>query len=236
MKKWLLLLLSLCLAIGLVACGGNENIVDDIEGPEGIEDFAGIWYCENQNLWVEIYYDGSWCSFEDGGMIRSYGPMTIQEKVGTLTPTEGTDTFVLTASEGSLTDDRGNAMFKVTEVGIRKPLMVNTSGAPDTLETDAKVEGTADLSFAKKYEGFYISEDRIYALEIFTDGTYEFQEYGLMVESGTVLRLTAPEAGQLYLVDTDMLKYRLVLPEEERLYIGDCGAFAPGEKSTGGEE
>lgn len=236
MKKWIVLLLALCLTFCAVACGSEKNIVEDMEGPEGIDQFVGIWYCENPELWVEIYYDGSWCSFEDGGMLRSFGPITIQENIGTLSPTEGTDSFVLTAKDGQLTDDFGNTMFKVTEVGIRKPLILNELGVPDMLEKDAKVEGDVDRSFVKTYAGFYISEDGIFALELFEDGTYEIQEYGLLVESGSFLRITEPDYGEIYAVDTDMQQYRLVIAQEERLYIGQCGIFAPGEKGNSGEE
>lgn len=235
MKKWILLLLSLCLLFGMAACG-EQNIVEDLEGPEGIDLFTGIWYCEKRDVWIEIYYDGSWCSFEDGGMLRSYGPMTVAGNVGSLDPTEGTDSFLLTATEGKLTDDLGFTLFKVTEVGVRKPLIVNDLGVPDTLSSGTKVEGEVDLSFAKKYAGFYISEDGIFAVELFEDGTYDLQEYGLLVESGRFLRLTEPDYGQIYAVAPNMKEYRLVIAQEERLYLGGCGAFAPGEKSTGTEE
>lgn len=240
MKKWVLLLLTLCLAFSLVACGGEEateeNIVEDLEGPEGIELFAGLWYYERRDLWVEVYYDGSWCSFEDGGMLRSFGTMTIADGVGTLAPTEGEDAFVFIAGEDSLSDEAGNSLFHVTEVGIQKPLIHNELNVPDTIAPNVTVEGKVDPSFVKSYEGFYISEDGIYALEIFADGTYDLQEYGLLVESGSVLRVTEPAYGQFYAVDRDMLKYRLIIPQEERLYVGDCGIFAPGEKAMPSDE
>lgn len=240
MKKWVLLLLTLCLAFSLVACGGEEateeNIVEDLEGPEGIELFAGLWYYERRDLWVEVYYDGSWCSFEDGGMLRSFGTMTIADGVGTLAPTEGEDAFVFIAGEDSLSDEAGNSLFHVTEVGIQKPLIVNDLGVPDVLPSDARVEGKVDSSFVKDYAGFYISEDGIFALELFEDGTYEIQEYGLLVESGSFLRLTEPDYGEIYAIDTDMQKYRLVIAQEERIYLGECGIFAPGEKATLSDE
>ena len=235
MKKWIVLLLTLCLLLSATACG-QQDIVEEIEGPDGIDLFAGIWYYEPRDLWIEIYYDGSWCSFEDGGMLRSYGPMTIGENVGTLEPTEGTDTFLLTAKDGALTDEQGHTLFKVTEVGVRKPMITNDLDVPNTIPAHEKVEGTVDGTFCQTYAGFYISEDGIFALELFADGSYEIQEYGLLVESGTFLRLTEPNYGQIYAVDRDMGKYRLVIPQEERLYLGDCGIFTPGEKGTPGEE
>ena len=238
MKKWILLLLCLSLLISSAGCGMKEpeNIVEDLEGPEGIDFFAGLWYCENRDLWVEIYYDGTWCSFEDGGVLRSYGPVTIEEQVAELQPTEGTDAFVFTARNGLLADDLGYELFKVTEVGVRKPLIVNELGVPDVLSGDETVEGQVDSAFVKKYAGFYISEDGIFALELFEDGTFELQEYGLLVESGTFLRLTEPDYGEIYSVDRDMQKYRLVIEQEDRLYLGDCGIFAPGEKSSAAGE
>ncbi len=238
MKKWILLLLCSCLLICLWGCKGDEpeNIVEDLEGPEGIEFFAGLWYCENRDLWVEVYYDGTWCSFEDGGMLRSCGPVTVSGTVASLEPTEGTDAFLLTAEDGRLTDELGYSLFKVTEVGVRKPLIINDLGVPDILPPDTETQGTVDTSLARKYAGFYISEDGIFALEIFADGQYELQEYGLLVESGSLMHLTEPDYGQTYAVDRDMLKYRLVIPEEDRLYLGDCGIFAPGEKNEGAEE
>ncbi len=233
MKKWSLLLLTLCLLFCLSGCNGNEpeNIVEDLEGPEGIGLFGGLWYYEDRDLWIEIYYDGTWCSFEDGGMLRSFGPITIEGQVGTLVPKEGEDRFTLTAVEDRLRDGEGKLLFQVTEVGIRKPLIVNDRGVPIALSGDVLIEGEVDPSFVKKYAGFYISEDGIFALELFEDGTFELQEYGLLVESGTFLRLTDPDYGEIYTVDRDMQKYRLVIEEEERLYLGDCGIFAPGEKS-----
>ena len=236
MKKWILLLLVVCLALSLAACGGEKNIVEDLEGPEGIDLFAGIWYYEARDLWLEIYYDGSWCSFEDGGMLRAFGQVAIDGDLGTLEPTEGEDRFVLTAREGKLTDEEGAILFHVTEVGIRKPLIVNDLGLPDILPEDTKVAGDVARSFAKEYVGFYISEDGIYGLEVFEDGTFELLEYGLLVESGSFLCVTDPDYGEIYSVDTDMLKYRLVIAQEERLYLGECGIFAPGEKSTGSDE
>ncbi len=236
MKKWVIFLLVISIVFAFTACKGNEDIVGEIEGPDGIDQFAGLWYCENRDLWVEVYYDGTWCTFEDGGMLRSFGSMTIQGNVGSLEPTEGTDSFILTAKEGGITDDLGNTMFKVTEVGTRKPLIVNDLGIPDVLEKDATVEGKTALSFAKEYEGFYISEDGIFALEVFADGTFELQEYGLLVESGDFLRLAEPDYGEIYSVDRDMMKYRLVIPQEERIYLGGCGIFAPGEKATTSDE
>ena len=236
MKKWILLLLTLCMAVSLVACGGEKSIVEDLEGPEGIELFGGIWFYESRDLWVEVYYDGSWCSFEDGGMLRSFGMMTIEGNVGTFEPTEGQDGFVLIAVEDQLTDPEGNALFHVTEVGIRKPLIVNDLGVPLALDGGVIVEGTVDTSFVKKYAGFYISEDGIFALELFADGTFELQEYGLLVESGSFLRLTEPNYNEIYSVDRDMQKYRLVIGEDERLLLGDCGIFAPGEKATHSDE
>ncbi len=235
MKRWITLLLALCLLFSLASCG-EQDIVEELEGPEGIDLFAGIWYCEKRDVWIEIYYDGSWCSFEDGGMLRSYGPMTVAGNVGSLDPTEGTDSFLLTATEGKLIDDLGYTLFKVTEVGVRKPLIVNDLGVPDTISFKTKVEGEVDCSFAKEYAGFYISEDGIFGLELFDDGTYELQEYGLLIEAGSFLRLTEPDYGQIYAVAPNMKEYRLVIAQEERLYLGGCGAFAPGEKSTGTEE
>ena len=236
MKKWIMFLLVISVVFVFTACKGEEDIVGEIDGPEGIDQFVGIWYCENRDLWVEIYYDGSWCSFEDGGMLRSFGPMTIQGNVGTLEPTEGTDSFVLTADAGGLTEASGDALFKVTEVGTRKPLIVNDLGVPDILPEDETVEGETALSFAKEYEGFYISEDGIFALEVFADGTFELQEYGLLVESGSFLRLTEPDYGEIYSVDRDMMKYRLIIAREERIYLGQCGIFAPGEKAVPTDE
>ena len=234
MKKWILLLLCFCLLFSLMGCKGDEpeNIVEDLEGPEGIDLFAGLWYCENRDLWVEIYYDGTWCCFEDGGILRSYGPVTITAQVAALEPTEGQDFFLLNVADGKLTDDLGYSLFKVTEVGVRKPLIINDLGVPDILPPDTKIQGEADTRMAKEYAGFYISEDGIFALELFADGQYELQEYGLLVESGSFMYLTEPNHGQTYAVDTDMQKYRLVIPEDERLYLGDCGIFAPGEKSV----
>ena len=231
MRKWIVLLLSLCILFAMTACT-EENIVEDLEGPEGIELFAGIWYYENKDLWIEIYYDGAWCSFEDGGMLRSYGTATITGEVGNLSPTEGADSFLLSAKSGLLADDLGNTLFRVTEVGVRKPLIVNNLGIPDILPEKTEVVGTVDLTMAKEYAGFYISEDGIFALELFPDGTYELLEYGLLVESGSFLRLTEPNYGEVYAVDLDMQKYRLVIAQEERLYLGDCGIFAPGEKAA----
>lgn len=238
MKKWIVLILSLTLLLCLVGCGnkGPENIVEDLEGPEGIECFAGLWYCENRDIWVEVYYDGTWCSFEDGGMLRSYGPVTVSGTMATLEPTEGGDSFLFTAMNGKLTDDLGSSLFKVTEVGVRKPLIINDLGVPDILPSDTEIRGNVDNGLAKEYAGFYISEDGIFALEVFVDGRYELQEYGLLVESGSFMHLTEPDHGQTYAVDMDMRKYRLVIAEEERLYLGDCGIFVPGEKSEGAEE
>ena len=238
MKKWILLILSLSLLICLAGCGNKEeeNIVEDLEGPEGIDLFAGLWYYEESDLWVEVYYDGTWCSFEDGGMLRSFGSMTIDGQVGTLEPTEGEDRFTFTATEGKLTDAGGKTLFKVTEVGIRKPLMVNDLGVPDTISFKTEVEGDVDLAMVKEYAGFYISEDGIFALELFEDGSYELQEYGLLIENGSFLRLTVPYEGQIYAVDRDMKEYRLVITQEERIYLGNCGIFAPGEKSSASDE
>ncbi len=238
MKKWSLLILCLSLLMCLAGCGGKEpeNIVGDLEGPEGIAFFGGLWYHEDQDLWIEIYYDGTWCSFEDGGMLRSFGDVTIDGQVGTLTPKEGEDRFILTATEDRLRDEEGKILFQVTEVGIRKPLIVNDRDVPIMLSGDEIVEGEIDWAFVKEYAGFYISEDGIFALEIFEDGTFEIQEYGLLIESGSFLRLTEPNYGEIFSVDRDLQKYRLVIPEEERLYLGECGIFAPGEKGTGAEE
>ncbi len=238
MKKWILLLLCSCLLFCLWGCNGDEpeNIVEDLKGPEGIEFFAGLWYCENRDVWVEVYYDGTWCSFEDGGMLRSYGSVTVSGTMATLDPIEGTDSFLLTATDGKLTDDLGYSLFKVTEVGVRKPLIINDLGVPDILPPDTKIRGDVDNRLAKEYAGFYISEDGIFALELYADGQYELQEYGLLIESGSFMHLTEPDHGQTYAVDMDMQKYRLVIVEEERLYLGDCGIFAPGEKSEGSEE
>ena len=95
MKKWILLLLCLSLLVCMAGCGEKEpeNIVEDLEGPEGIELFAGLWYCEHRDLWVEIYYDGTWCSFEDGGLLRAYGSVTIAESVAVLEPKEGEESW-----------------------------------------------------------------------------------------------------------------------------------------------
>ena len=234
MKKWILLLLCLSLLMCMAGCGEKEpeNIVEDLEGPEGIELFAGLWYCEHRDLWVEIYYDGTWCSFEDGGLLRAYGSVTIAESVAVLEPKEGEESWSFRSSNGKLTDDLGYTLFQVTEVGVRKPLIMNELGVPDVLPEDETAEGQVDSAFVKKYAGFYISEDGIFALEIFEDGTFELQEYGLLIESGSILRLTEPDYGEIYTVDRDVQKYRLVIPEEERLYLGDCGIFAPGEKSS----
>lgn len=232
MKKWILLLLTAALMLSMCACGGNQSIVEELEGPEGIEFFTGIWYDEGQDLWLEVYYDGTWCTFVDGGMLSSYGTLTIQGAVGTLTPTEGADRYVLTASEDILTDGNGQELFHVTEVGIRKPLIVNELDVPDTISSDTNVDGSVDLSFAKEYAGFYISEDGIYGLDVYEDGTYDLQEFGLLIESGRFLRLTEPAYDQIYAVDPDMKEVRLVLPREERIYLGGCGAFAPGAKAA----
>ncbi|MBR6825119.1 MAG: hypothetical protein IKM59_01090 [Oscillospiraceae bacterium] len=238
MKKWILLLISLCLALALCACGEKEpeNIVEDLEGPEGIDLFAGLWYHEEADLWVEIYYDGAWCTFEEGGILRSYGSLTIENRTATLEPKEGEDKLILTAGDGKLTDPENVALFQVTEVGVRKPLIVNDLGVPDTLSSDTKAEGDVDPSFVETYAGFYISEDGIYALELFADGGYEIQEYGLITEKGSVLRLTEPERGQLYAVATEGKAHRLLLAQEERLYVGGIGTFAPGEKGIASDE
>ncbi len=236
MKKWVLLLLAVVMLFTLSACGGNENIVEDLEGPDGIDSFAGLWYDEGRDLWLEVYYDGTWCTFVDGGMLQSYGSLTIDQMVGTLVPTEGEDRYVLTAGEENLTDENGQVLFHVTEVGIRKPLIVNELDVPDVLPSDTTVEGETALSFAKQYAGFYISEDGIYGLDVYEDGTYELQEFGLLIESGSLLRLTEPAYDQIYAIDTDMKEYRLVLAEEERLYLGGCGAFAPGKKAVSSDE
>lgn len=235
MKKWILLFLGLCLLLSMGACKNKapEDIVEELVGPEGIDDFAGLWYHEEKDLWIEVNYDGSWCSFEDGGMLRSHGPMTIDGQVGTLEPKEGEERFALTAADGGLIDEQGVALFRVTEVGVRKPLIVNDLGVPDRISSDIKIAGVPAPDLGKNYAGFYISEDGIFALEIFADGGYELQEYGLLIESGSLLCVTDPDYGQVYAVDTDSKECRLVIPQEERLYLGGCGAFAPGEK--GGE-
>lgn len=143
MKKWILLLLCLSLLVCMAGCGEKEpeNIVEDLEGPEGIELFAGLWYCEHRDLWVEIYYDGTWCSFEDGGLLRAYGSVTIAESVAVLEPKEGEESWSFTSSNGKLTDDLGYTLFQVTEVGVRKPLIVNELGVPDVLPEDETAEG-----------------------------------------------------------------------------------------------
>ena len=236
MKKWLIPILMVVLCLTLCSCKGNDSIVEELEGPEGIEQFASLRYCAEQDLWLEIYYDGTWCTFEDGGMLRSNGSMTIEGNVGTLTPAEGSDSFQLTSLDDTITDQFGYSYYRVTEVGIRKPLIVNELGVPDTLESNAKVEGTPDLALAETYAGFYISEDGIYGLDIYPDGTYDLQEFGLLIESGSLLALTEPAYGQTYAVGTDAENYRLVIPQEERLYFGGCGGFAPGQKAIPSDE
>lgn len=236
MKKWILLLLTVVLVLSLCACGGNQSIVEEPEGPDGIEFFGGIWYDEGRDLWLEVYYDGTWCTFVDGGMLSSYGSLTIEGMVSTLTPTEGSDHYVLTAGEDILTDENGQELFHVTEVGIRKPLIVNELDVPDILAPDTVVDGEVATSFAMEYAGFYISEDGIYGLDVYEDGTYDLQEFGLLVESGSFLRLTEPAYHEIYAIDPDMRQYRLVLAQEERIYLGGCGAFAPGTKAVNPEE
>ena len=217
------MLLSLC------ACGGSETIVEDLEGPKGVENFVGLWYAPSMELWIEVYYDGAWCSFDDGGMLRSYGDLRIDEKMAALEPEDGEDSFVLLREKESLRLDNGELLLAVTEVGITQPALVNDRGAKDLLPKK-KLVGQADTDFCQSYKGFYISEDGIYAIEIFSGGTYELQEYGFMLEAGDILRLSKHEKGELYTCPDEGEEGRLVFAEGERLYLGGIGTFAPGEK------
>ncbi len=235
MKKIFGLLLLLCLVLSLCACGESENIVEDLDGPEGIEDFAGLWYAPSRELWVEIYYDGAWCSFSDGGMLRSYGDLSINSKTATLEPSDGEDRFVILCEKDGLSLEDGGELFAVTEVGITKPQLVNDRGAKDLLPRK-KLVGETDTAFAKEYEGFYISEDGVYAIEIFADGSFELQEYGMVVEEGQILRMSKTEKGELYTCDREVEEGRLLFASEERLYVGGIGTFAPGEKSEPSDE
>ncbi|MBP3411879.1 MAG: hypothetical protein J6K89_01330 [Oscillospiraceae bacterium] len=231
-KKAVIFLFLFCLLLALGACGTEtENIVEDLKGPEGIELFAGLWYYEEQSVWIEVYYDGTWCSFEDGGMIRSYGKLDIDGQQADLKPTEGQDSYVFAASEGALLDAAGKSLFQVTEVGIVKPLIVNTLGVPDSIPSEERVQGQPDTTLAETYAGFYVSENGIYALELETDASYELQEYGMVIEKGQFLHLTEPDYGQSYAVAEESAEYRLILTQEERLYLHGCGAFAPVEKT-----
>lgn len=235
LKKLLLFFLLAVMVLGLCACGESENIVEDLEGPEGIEDFAGLWYSSDLNLWIEIYYDGAWCSFEDGGMLRSYGELSVEDKSATLEPSDGDDRFVILCRKEGLRLENGGELIPVTEVGITKPVLVNDRGAKDLLPK-RKLHGETDLTFAGEYEGFYISEDGIYAIEIFGDGSFKLQEYGMVVEAGQILRMSKTEKGELYTCDQEAEEGRLVFAAEERLYVGGIGTFAPGEKSEPSDE
>ena len=235
MKKLLVCFLLAVMVLGLCACGESENIVEDLEGPDGIEDFAGLWYTADAGLWIEVYYDGAWCSFEDGGMLRSYGELRIEDKTATLEPTDGEDRFVILCEKEGLRLENGGELIAVTEVGITKPVLVNDRGAEDLLPKK-KLVGETDLSFAGEYAGFYISEDGVYAIEIFADGSFELQEFGMVVEEGQILRMSKTEKGELYTYDKEVEEGRLIFASGERLYVGGIGTFAPGEKSEPSDE
>lgn len=232
MKKAMAWLLVLCFLLLSACAGGQEDIVDELEGPEGIDHFAGLWYYEFRELWIEIYYDGAWCSFTDGGLLRSYGDITIEGDRAHLEPTEGVDRLTLLHREGLLTDERGEPLIPVTEVGITRPKLVNDSGAPDTMEAEGKLQGEVDQAFCAEYQGFYISEDGVYALEIWDSGAFELQEYGLVIESGQLRRMNDTDHRQIYTVDPNGALLRLILPKGDRLYIGGIGTFAHGEKGS----
>lgn len=233
-KKYVIWILVLCLLLPLWGCGKGEqeDIVEELEGPEGIELFAGLWYYEARNLWIEIYYDGAWCSFEDGGMLRSHGDLTITEDTAVLEPKEGEDRFSLQSFGRILSDEGGNSLIRVTEVGITKPPIINDLGIPDTISSMDMFEGEAAPDFCKEHAGFYISEDGVYALELWADGRFELQEYGMVIESGELVRAVEPDYGQIYTVDPESTQYRLLFVQEGRLYLGGCGTFAPGEKGS----
>ena len=235
LKKLLIFILLAVMVMGLCACGESENIVEDLEGPEGIDNFAGLWYTADMNLWIEIYYDGAWCSFEDGGMLRSYGDLSIEGESASLEPTDGEDRFVILREKEGLRLENGGELIAVTEVGITEPVLVNDRGAKDLLPRK-KLVGDADLNFAEEYEGFYISEDGIYAIEIFADGSFKLQEYGMVVEEGQILRMSKTEKGELYTCDQEAEEGRLLFASGERLYVGGIGTFAPGEKSEPSDE
>lgn len=238
MKKIVAWLLLLGLIFTLCACkkAEPENIVEDVVGPEGIDDFAGLWYAPSLNLWIEIYYTGDWCSFETGGVLRSSGVLTISGSEATLEPTlEGEDHFIIVRSDSGLRLSDGGELYAVTEVSITKPMLVNDRGVEDLLPRK-DLEGTVDPDFSQAYEGFYISEDGIYAIEIFEDGSFELQEYGMIIEKGEILRLSKPASGELYTNTKDSEEGRLIFSSEERLYIGGIGTFTPGEKAEPSDE